>query len=44
MLPETKAFAMDPGRIYLHRQGRYPGGMVNADEAEILMQELTAFF
>ncbi len=44
MLPETKAFAMDPGRIYLHRQGRYPGGTVTADEAESLMQQLTTFF
>ncbi len=44
MLPETKAFAMDPGRIYLHRQGRYPGGTVTADEAESLMQTLTTFF
>lgn len=44
MLPETKAFAMDPGRIYLHRQGRYPGGMVTSDEAEDLMQSLTTFF
>ncbi len=44
MLPETKAFAMDPGRIYLHRQGRYPGGSVTADEAESLMQTLTTFF
>ena len=44
MLPETKAFAMDPGRIYLHRQGRYPSGMVNADESEALLQELTALF
>lgn len=44
MLPETKAFAMDPGRIYLHRQGRYPGGSVTADEAESLLQTLTTFF
>ncbi len=44
MLPETKAFAMDPGRIYLHRQGRYPGGTVTADEAGSLMQQLTTFF
>jgi predicted AlkP superfamily phosphohydrolase/phosphomutase len=44
MLPETKAFAMDPGRIYLHRKGRYPGGMINADESETLLQELTALF
>jgi predicted AlkP superfamily phosphohydrolase/phosphomutase len=44
MLPETKAFAMDPGRIYLHRQGRYPGGTVTGEEAESLMQTLTHFF
>jgi predicted AlkP superfamily phosphohydrolase/phosphomutase len=44
MLPETKAFAMDPGRIYLHRQGRYPGGTVTPDEAEELMQKLTTWF
>ena len=44
MLPQTKAFAMDPGRIYLHRQGRYPGGSVTADEAESLMQSLTTLF
>ncbi|RLS38874.1 MAG: hypothetical protein DWH78_05770 [Planctomycetota bacterium] len=44
MLPETKAFAMDPGRIYLHRQGRYPGGTVTGEEAESLIQTLTHFF
>lgn len=44
MLPETQAFAMDPGRIYLHRQGKYPGGTVSADDADLLMLELTTFF
>lgn len=44
MLPETTAFAMDPGRIYLHRQGRYPGGSVTAADAESLMETLTEFF
>ena len=44
MLPQTKAFAMDPGRIYLHRQGRYPGGTVTADEAESLMNSLSELF
>lgn len=44
MLPETQAFAMDPGRIYLHRQGRYPGGTVTPELAEPLMQQLTEFF
>ncbi len=43
ILPESTAFAMDPGRIYLHRQGRYPGGTVLADEAESLMQAITSY-
>lgn len=33
----TKAFALDPARIYLNRKGRYPRGTVNqTDTAEIL--------
>jgi len=33
----TKAFALDPARIYLNRKGRYPRGTVNqTDIAEIL--------
>lgn len=43
LLPETRAFAMDPGRIYLHRQGRYPGGTVQAEQAEELLQELERY-
>lgn len=43
MLPESLAFAMDPGRIYLHRQGRYPGGSVTPDAAEALMQAITTY-
>jgi len=43
MLPETQAFAMDPGRIYLHREGRYPNGAVKAEEAEELLGRLTNF-
>lgn len=44
MLPAARAFAMDPGRIYLHREGRYPRGSVTSDDAEELMQALTALF
>lgn len=44
MLPETRAFAMDPGRIYIHREGRYPNGQVTDEEAEELMSQLTDFF
>ena len=35
--PGTTAFALDPGRIYLHRKGRYPlGDVAPADEADVL--------
>lgn len=36
----TKAFAMDPGRIYLHREDRYPRGEVTDEEAEGVVGEL----
>jgi predicted AlkP superfamily phosphohydrolase/phosphomutase len=36
----TKAFALDPGRIYIHRSGRFPRGAVSAGEAEELRQKL----
>lgn len=44
MLPETRAFAMDPGRIYLHREGRYPNGKVTDGEAEGIIEELMSIF
>ena len=44
MTADTTAFAMDPGRIYLHREGRHPRGTVNGENAEELMQKLTTFF
>jgi predicted AlkP superfamily phosphohydrolase/phosphomutase len=35
--PDTVAFALDPGRIYLHRTGRYPLGTVRpSDEGAVL--------
>ena len=40
----TRAFAMDPARIYLNRKGKYPCGTVRDDQAEILINELTALF
>lgn len=36
----TRAYCMDPGRIYLNRNGREPGGIVSPEEAEILMGEI----
>lgn len=38
--PETRAFAMDPGRIYLHRQGRFGRGTVKEHEAPALLADL----
>ena len=40
----TRAFAMDPGRIYFHYKDRYPGGSIRVEEASELQEELTAFF
>ncbi|MEZ6061047.1 MAG: alkaline phosphatase family protein [Planctomycetaceae bacterium] len=43
MTPETRAFAMDPGRIYLHRNGRYPQGGVNDDQTNELIADVSRF-
>lgn len=41
ILPQTKALALDPGRIYLHRAGLFPGGSITpGPEAESLAQEI----
>ncbi|HUT73263.1 MAG TPA: alkaline phosphatase family protein [Armatimonadota bacterium] len=40
--PATRAFALDPGRIYLNRGGRFPRGTVDDDEAPRLKAELQA--
>lgn len=36
----TRAFALDPSRIYVHRKGRYPKGRVEEGEVPALRQEL----
>ena len=43
MTAETRAFAMDPGRIYVHREGRYPKGKVPADDTSVI-DEVRALF
>ncbi|HER44462.1 MAG TPA: hypothetical protein ENO08_08390 [Candidatus Eisenbacteria bacterium] len=40
----TKAFALDPARIYLNRKGRFPMGSVTEEESDILLEGLTAVF
>lgn len=40
MKPESRAFALDPSRIYIHRKGRFPKGCVEPAAASALRQEL----
>ena len=40
----TKAFALDPSRIYLNKEGRYPRGSIAESEEEEIIQELTELF
>lgn len=37
---ESKAFALDPGRIYIHRAGKYEKGRVSDADADALIEEL----
>jgi len=37
---ESKAFVIDPGRIYLNRKGRFPKGSVDEDSASSIMDEI----
>jgi len=39
--PASKVFVLDPGRIYLHRQGRFPLGTVGPAEAEDLLARVS---
>jgi predicted AlkP superfamily phosphohydrolase/phosphomutase len=41
---ESRAFALDPARVYVHRKGRFPKGRIAADEVSSIKQELTALF
>jgi predicted AlkP superfamily phosphohydrolase/phosphomutase len=40
----TTAFALDPGRIYLNRKGRYPRGTIDEMEAARLLAEIADVF
>jgi predicted AlkP superfamily phosphohydrolase/phosphomutase len=40
----TSAFALDPGRIYLHRKGVYSRGTVEDSDAEKLLTEIAEMF
>ncbi|MCJ7582865.1 MAG: alkaline phosphatase family protein [Candidatus Aminicenantes bacterium] len=38
--PSSKAFAMDPSRIYIHDKNRFPHGCVNPEEKDSLKKEI----
>jgi predicted AlkP superfamily phosphohydrolase/phosphomutase len=40
----TKAFALEDGRIYINREGKYPRGSVNASEVPDVMNEIVSIF
>lgn len=42
--PESRAFALDPSRIYIHAKGRYPKGSVEPSQVPALREELKALF
>lgn len=41
---KTKAFALDPGRIYLNTKSRFPKGSVEKEDSDKLLAELEAAF
>lgn len=42
MDPASKVFVLDPGRVYVHRRGRFPLGTVGDAEAEELLGRVSA--
>lgn len=40
LCPSTKAFVLDPARIYLHYKGKYPAGSVEPGQKEDILKEL----
>jgi predicted AlkP superfamily phosphohydrolase/phosphomutase len=41
---ESKAFALDPGRIYLHMQTKYPRGSVSLQDRPYVLEDLEALY
>jgi len=42
--PFTKAFALDPARIYINFKDKYPSGSVNIQDKEKILKDLESFF
>lgn len=41
---KTKAFALDPSRIYLNKKGKYPKGYVQKEQEQSVIEELVDLF
>ncbi|MFX1392097.1 MAG: alkaline phosphatase family protein [Promethearchaeota archaeon] len=41
---KSKAFILDPGRVYLNRAGRYPNGIVRKEDEKEVIEELKKLF
>jgi predicted AlkP superfamily phosphohydrolase/phosphomutase len=41
---KSRAFALDPGRIYVHLKGRFPKGCVDESERDKILQELEQLY
>jgi predicted AlkP superfamily phosphohydrolase/phosphomutase len=41
---QARAFALDPGRIYLHMRDKYPRGSVSPQDREPLLEDLEALY
>lgn len=45
IMKDSKAFVLDPGRVYLNKFGKYPNGEVKKrDEKEIIEELITVFY
>lgn len=42
--PGTRAFALDPARIYINQKGKYPAGSVNPQEKQACIKDLEDLF
>lgn len=41
---QTKAFALDPGRIYINQKGKYPAGCIEPQDKENCLKDLENLF
>ena len=41
---ESKAFVLEPGRIYLNKKGKFPQGSVTKTEEKEIIEELKTLF